>query len=149
MKKHFLLSFLFLMVVFHSFSQKGTHQWTVSNVGTYSSCSYDVCLNIAIREIATQTVVSSEWVCHTIAPNTSATFMQAVPVSPATGYEIVVIGAAAAYSGGPTFTGMSLVQWTNDVRFGSCSGGPTSNWVTRWERTGTYSFTICESLIVG
>lgn len=146
MKKHFLLSFLFLTIFFQSFGQKGTPTWTVSNTG--SSCSYTVCLEIALREISTQNIVSSEWVCHTIAPGNSAFYQQAMPVSPAPGYEIAVVNATATYNT-TTFTNMSMTIWNYDVRFGACNGGPSSNWVTMWQRTGTYSFTIHQDLIVG
>lgn len=146
MKKNFLLSFIFLTLFFQSFGQKGTPTWTVSNIG--SSCSYTVSLQIALREISTQNIVSSEWVNHTIAAGNSAFYQQAMPVSPAPGYEIAVVNANATYNT-TTFTNMSMTIWNYDVRFGACNGGPSSNWVTMWQRTGTYSFNIHQDLIVG
>jgi len=148
MKKHILLLSIALMFIFQGFSQKGTPTWTVTNNGSFGTCNYTVCLQIALREISTQNVVSSEWVCHSVSPGNSANYSQSMPVSPAPGYEIAVVGATAAYSS-TTFTNMSLTMWNTDVRFGACSGGPSSNWVTMWQRTGTNTFTIHEDLIVG
>ncbi len=146
MKKQFLLSFLFLLVIFQGISQKGTPTWSVTNTG--SSCSYTVCLEISLRNISTQVISSSETVCYTIAPGNTAFYSQAWPVSPAPGYEIAVTNASATY-GSTTFNNMSLVIWNTDVRFGACNGGPSSGWVTMWDRTGNFSFTIHQDLIVG
>ena len=147
MKKHFLLSCVFLMLFFQGISQKGTPTWTVSNTGNiFGNCSYTVDLQIALREISTQNIVSSEWVSHTISPGNSAYYQQAMPVSPAPGYEIAVVNATASFNT-TTFTNMSMTIWNYDVRFGACNTG--GNWVTMWQRTGTYSFTIREDLIVG
>lgn len=146
MKKQFLLSFVFLMLIFQGISQKGTPTWSVTNTG--SSCSYTVCLQISLRNISTQVISSSEWVCYTIAPGNTAFYQQTWPVSPAPGYEIAVTSATATYNT-TTFTNMSLTVGSYDVRFGACNGGPSSNWVTMWNRTGTYSFTIHQDLIVG
>ncbi|TSJ46557.1 hypothetical protein [Fluviicola chungangensis] len=148
MKKQFLLSFVFLLVIFQGISQKGTPTWSVTNNGSFGTCNYTVCLQIALRNISTQVISSSEWVCHSVSPGNTAFYSQTWPVSPAPGYEIAVVNATATYNT-TTFTNMSMTIWNTDVRFGACSGGPSSNWVTMWERTGTYSFTIHEDLIVG
>ncbi|WP_430405677.1 hypothetical protein [Fluviicola sp.] len=146
MKKHILLLSLSLLFILQGFSQKGTPTWTVSNTG--SSCSYTVDLQIALREISTQNIINSEWVNHTIAPGNTAYYQQSSPVSPAPGYEIAVVNANATYSS-TTFYNMSMAIWNTDLRFGACNGGSSSGWVTMWDRTGTYSFTIHQDLIVG
>lgn len=146
MKKQFLLSFVFLMLLFQGISQKGTPTWSVTNTG--SSCSYTVCLQISLRNSSTQVISSSEWVCYTIAPGNTAFYSQAFPVSPAPGYEIAVTGATASY-GSTIFNNMSLVIGNTDLRFGACNGGPSSGWITMWDRTGNFSFLIHQDLIVG
>ena len=146
MKNHFSLPLLFLLFFSQAFSQKGTPTWSVTNNGSFGTCNYTVALQIALREISTQTIISSEWVTHSVSPGNSAFYSQAMPVSPAPGYEIAVVSATASYSS-TTFTNMSLTVGVYDVRSGSCYGGP--NWVTMWNRSGTYFFTIHEDLIVG
>lgn len=143
MKKHILLAFLFLSFAFRGWSQHGDRDaWTVTNTGT--SCTYYVCLELALQNTSTLAISSSQWICNSIAPGNSATF--SMLISPATGYQIVVIDATATY-GTTTLTGLSLTG--NDIRSGACNGGSGTNWVTWWAYTGTHSFSIHQDLVVG
>lgn len=146
MKKQFILAALFVLLALGSFAQKGDpYLWTVTNDGrtTSPTCTYEVCLKMATRNTTTGATSSGVWICHTIAPGTSATF--SMGISPAPGYEIVVIDAKATFAS-TTITGLGVTPGTSQIDPESCNGG---NFITMWEYTGTRSFSIREDLILG
>lgn len=136
MKKHLMMSALFVLLSFFGFSQT----WTVTNGGneTTPTCTYTVQLKMALRNTSTGVTSSPLWISHVVAPGADVTYSYGS--TPPAGYQIVVLEAKATF-GSTTITGMTTTSSGDQSFPQSCNG----SWTYWWRDLTNKHFLIAET----